>query len=351
MENIKIKSIEILRLKYRDIFNFYFSKPINEILANLSLSHVIFFKDLLYCDEENEYLKRYYKLQETFPRIKLLTEFYVYSFKETRPNLCIINSASIIIKRNNKIAKKFYENDESKEKENNLIIPRFDKKIEKILPSTLNCSTKNSEYFVNYCNNQKNMLENAINNSSQSSSLAYNIYKPKISGFNYNKEDILNFECKNSINDLSGVALFKEFVDIFNGVNINKKREIFLNKKKIILNNGKNYKESNKITMEKPKKKSETFLLSSQNSTRKYIEIKESFKNVSKNQENLVREIFKKCQEDSLKLKKYENKFKNKKRVSHFNFKKMLVKNNTNNKSKTSFSCKYTVNSSCKKKK
>lgn len=31
---------------YFEKFNFYFAKPINEILANLDIPHVIFFKDL-----------------------------------------------------------------------------------------------------------------------------------------------------------------------------------------------------------------------------------------------------------------------------------------------------------------
>lgn len=46
--------------KYFDAFNFYFAKPINEILANLNISHVILFKDYLFYDDMNEYLKRYY---------------------------------------------------------------------------------------------------------------------------------------------------------------------------------------------------------------------------------------------------------------------------------------------------
>ena len=32
--------------KYFEKFNFYFAKPINEILANIDMSHVTFFKDL-----------------------------------------------------------------------------------------------------------------------------------------------------------------------------------------------------------------------------------------------------------------------------------------------------------------
>ena len=32
--------------KYFEKFNFYFAKPINEILANIDISHVILYKDL-----------------------------------------------------------------------------------------------------------------------------------------------------------------------------------------------------------------------------------------------------------------------------------------------------------------
>ena len=61
---------------YFEKFNFYFAKPINEILANLDIPHVIFFKDLQYDDNENEYLKRHYKIDETMKRISCLTDFY-----------------------------------------------------------------------------------------------------------------------------------------------------------------------------------------------------------------------------------------------------------------------------------
>lgn len=44
--------------QYFDTFNFYFSKPINEILANVIVPHVVNFKDYLYYDDDNEYLKR-----------------------------------------------------------------------------------------------------------------------------------------------------------------------------------------------------------------------------------------------------------------------------------------------------
>lgn len=65
-----------LHEQYFEAFNFYFAKGINEILANLSLPHVILFKDYLFYDDDSEYLKRYYKVPEVPPRLNLLTDFY-----------------------------------------------------------------------------------------------------------------------------------------------------------------------------------------------------------------------------------------------------------------------------------
>ena len=77
--------------KYFEKFNFYFAKPINEILANIDLTHVIFFKDLQYNDNENEYLKRVYSSNESDKRILCLSEFYS-GYKDIRPNVCITNA-------------------------------------------------------------------------------------------------------------------------------------------------------------------------------------------------------------------------------------------------------------------
>ena len=50
---------ESIYKKYFEAFNFYFAKPINEILANVpGVEHIVYFKDYLVWDEEGEYLKR-----------------------------------------------------------------------------------------------------------------------------------------------------------------------------------------------------------------------------------------------------------------------------------------------------
>lgn len=48
-------------VRYFEAFNFYFAKPISEILANVSADHVILFKDFLFYNDDNDYLKRYYR--------------------------------------------------------------------------------------------------------------------------------------------------------------------------------------------------------------------------------------------------------------------------------------------------
>ena len=63
--------------KYFTQFNFYFAKPINEILANVNLPHVILFKDQLYDDADNGYLKRIYSLEEIPQRLNLLGRYKI----------------------------------------------------------------------------------------------------------------------------------------------------------------------------------------------------------------------------------------------------------------------------------
>ena len=53
-----------LDIKYFEAFNFYFCKPINEILANVPVPNVILYRDAIYHDPENEYLKRFYDSKE-----------------------------------------------------------------------------------------------------------------------------------------------------------------------------------------------------------------------------------------------------------------------------------------------
>ena len=99
-------SRELIHNKYYDTFNFYFSKPINEILFNARLPHVILLKDFSYYDDETEYFKRYYKQSEAKPRLENITNFY-FTLTEGAIKLTLPLHAQneIILKRNEKLNK------------------------------------------------------------------------------------------------------------------------------------------------------------------------------------------------------------------------------------------------------
>ena len=68
--NLHDTSKRIIRAKYFESFNFYFSKPLNEILVNVMTSHAILYKDCIFYDEINEFMKRPYGPEESVPRIQ-----------------------------------------------------------------------------------------------------------------------------------------------------------------------------------------------------------------------------------------------------------------------------------------
>lgn len=76
-----ISEIDHLISRYFETFNFYFAKPITEILANVPIDHVILFKDLLFFNDDNEYLKRAYSTEEMPARLKILSDFYASQSK------------------------------------------------------------------------------------------------------------------------------------------------------------------------------------------------------------------------------------------------------------------------------
>ncbi|CAD8110460.1 unnamed protein product [Paramecium primaurelia] len=64
--------------KYQHSQNYYYLRDINEILNDASTKIVIHFKDQITIDEDEEYLKRFYKIKEFFQKIGLLTEYYKF---------------------------------------------------------------------------------------------------------------------------------------------------------------------------------------------------------------------------------------------------------------------------------
>ncbi|CAD8126471.1 unnamed protein product [Paramecium sonneborni] len=101
-----------LQEKYFEAFNFYFAKPINEIIAQIPHApHVIYYKDYVMLDERMEYMKRFYSQDEVKPRIDILTEFYIQNYKHMHPNLSATDAHKIMNKRNNRYDKLFYQKD------------------------------------------------------------------------------------------------------------------------------------------------------------------------------------------------------------------------------------------------
>ncbi|CAK67231.1 unnamed protein product (macronuclear) [Paramecium tetraurelia] len=106
------KMRDYLEEKYFEAFNFYFAKPINEIIAQIPhASHVIYFKDYVILDERMEYLKRFYSNEEVGPRMDILIDFYTQNYKHMHPNLCVTDAHKIMNKRNNRYDKLFYQKD------------------------------------------------------------------------------------------------------------------------------------------------------------------------------------------------------------------------------------------------
>lgn len=65
--------------KFSSSQNYYYTRDINDILANSRSKIVINYKDqLTWNDDEDEYLKRYYQIQENEFKMKMLAEYYKF---------------------------------------------------------------------------------------------------------------------------------------------------------------------------------------------------------------------------------------------------------------------------------
>lgn len=104
---LKEKTKTIIWSKYFESFNFYFSKPVNEILADVVTPDTILFKDYLYYDDEREFLKRYYVAAEQPNKIFSLEKFYSENNITPKPNLCVHEQNRIVLKRNVRLRKLF----------------------------------------------------------------------------------------------------------------------------------------------------------------------------------------------------------------------------------------------------
>ena len=78
-----------LYTKFSSSQNYYYTRDINDILANTRAQAVIHFKDeITWNDDEDEYLKRYYQIQENDFKMKMLAEYY--KFHKDIPRLFMI---------------------------------------------------------------------------------------------------------------------------------------------------------------------------------------------------------------------------------------------------------------------
>jgi hypothetical protein len=65
--------------KFSSSQNYYYTRDINDILANSRTKPVISFKDqLTWNDDEDEFLKRYYQINENGFKMKMLAEYYKF---------------------------------------------------------------------------------------------------------------------------------------------------------------------------------------------------------------------------------------------------------------------------------
>ncbi len=69
------------------------------MIVNIATPHVILFKDYLYYDDINEFLKRPYKTQESKHKMKDLIEYYEKDSANVFPTLSTIVQSKIMMKR------------------------------------------------------------------------------------------------------------------------------------------------------------------------------------------------------------------------------------------------------------
>ena len=103
----------IIKNKYFETFNFYFSKPTNEVLVNIEAPHVIQFKDYLYYDDINEFLKRPYKTGEAKDKMAGLIEYYTSEANPNLPSLAQVDQGKIIMKRYMRLLHPHYKSEAS----------------------------------------------------------------------------------------------------------------------------------------------------------------------------------------------------------------------------------------------
>ncbi|CAD8105711.1 unnamed protein product [Paramecium primaurelia] len=78
IQNTVVWTNKNLFLRYCQSQNYYYTRDVNEILADASSKAVIRYKDWYGYDDDDEYLKRYYFTDEYSQKVQLLTEYYKF---------------------------------------------------------------------------------------------------------------------------------------------------------------------------------------------------------------------------------------------------------------------------------
>ena len=112
---IEKRSKLLIRKHYYKVATSYDSLMLDNILSNGKCHVVAIFKEYLIDDDNSEFLKRYYKKSESFPRIVKISKYY-YETSVIFPNYTPISEAKYIYKNIMKKQKVIDQQQELEEK-------------------------------------------------------------------------------------------------------------------------------------------------------------------------------------------------------------------------------------------
>eukprot|EP01017_Pseudomicrothorax_dubius_P010813 TRINITY_DN13916_c0_g2_i1.p1 TRINITY_DN13916_c0_g2~~TRINITY_DN13916_c0_g2_i1.p1 ORF type:complete len:359 (+),score=54.62 TRINITY_DN13916_c0_g2_i1:44-1120(+) len=95
-------SERVLRERYSGTFDFVFKRAIEDILSNEHEPHVLQYKEAIVFNDDVEYLRRSYSLEEVPKKISLFVHVYDEAFPPPRPKLCTIEQTNLLNRRNAK---------------------------------------------------------------------------------------------------------------------------------------------------------------------------------------------------------------------------------------------------------
>ena len=205
-KNYSLFSKESLIRKYMTSMQSYNVKIINDILSNENTHTVAIFKDFLIYDDTNEFLKRFYSIHESKPRIPKIVDYYDQSTK-IFPNYINLPESKFMFKcieqKQVCIDERQQDLDIAKKKENKLEkFSNFPNKVfttkflEKLnSPDSILSSFENSQTLLqSYSKNTKKIAIDTINKTKESLSIQQIIDK-------LNSKDTIIVENKNTIKE------------------------------------------------------------------------------------------------------------------------------------------------------